>query len=115
MAAMTATAPHLIDGQTPYETARVMHEFGWKPFPLDHPSLPQCAGIGRDHDPKTCDKRGKHPCVAFTTATRTINPKILAMWFSGARNVGIFMGGSGLAVIDEASRAPSPSTRQTTA
>jgi Bifunctional DNA primase/polymerase, N-terminal/AAA domain len=68
-------------------------------FPVDHPSLPKCAGL---HKTVPCDgKRGKHPSVAWAHAA-TCNPKMIATWFEGTtRNVGISCGPSGLVVLDE--------------
>jgi hypothetical protein len=68
-------------------------------FPVDHPSLPKCAGL---HKTVPCDgKRGKHPSVAWGHAA-TRNPKMIATWFEGTtRNVGISCGPSGLVVLDE--------------
>lgn len=68
-------------------------------FPVDHPSLRECAGL---HKTVPCDgKRGKHPSVAWGHAATT-NPKMIATWFEGTtRNVGISCGPSGLVVLDE--------------
>lgn len=72
---------------------------GWHVFPVDHPALPECAGL---HTTTLCDgKRGKHPAVAWGHAATT-NPKMIATWFEGrTRNVGISCGPSGLVVLDE--------------
>ena len=97
------TPPQLTKDMGPHEAALAYAAHGWKVFPIDHPSLPQCAGIGKDHNPlQTCDKRGKCPCVKFSTAA-TSNPKMIDMWWSGdgPRNVGVYMGGSNLLVVDE--------------
>jgi Bifunctional DNA primase/polymerase, N-terminal len=99
------TPPQLVSAdfaeESPYETAHLIAKHGWRAVPLDHPELAQCAGIGRDHDPKTCDSRGKCPCVAFSHAASS-NPKMIDMWWAGRRrNVGIYMSGSGLFVVDE--------------
>jgi hypothetical protein len=70
-------------------------------FPVDHPELPHCAGIGRDHDPQTCRERGKHPAVKFTERSTT-DPQVIAAWFAGSTyNVGVHCGPSGLLVVDE--------------
>lgn len=68
-------------------------------FPVDHPSLPKCAGL---HKTVPCDgKRGKHPSVAWGHAATT-NPKMIATWFEGTtRNAGISCGPSNLVVLDE--------------
>ena len=53
------------------------------------------------HDPRHIDDRGKCPCVKFSTAA-TSNPKMIDTWWSdGPRNVGVYMGGSNLLVVDE--------------
>ena len=70
-------------------------------FPVDHPELDRCAGIGRHHDPATCTERGKHPSVPFTRDAST-DPHQVAAWFTGRpRNVGVACGPSGLLVVDE--------------
>lgn len=76
-------------------------ERGWRPFPVDHPGLPQCASA---HRAKPCDgKRGKHPVGRWSTMTASDQAdKMLAHWFGGdLRNIGIGCKGSGLLVIDE--------------
>ena len=80
---------------SPYDLASQ----GLHVFPVDHPSLPECAGL---HNTSPCDgKRGKHPAVAWGHAATT-NPKMIATWFEGrTRNVGISCGPSGLVVLDE--------------
>jgi energy-coupling factor transporter ATP-binding protein EcfA2 len=95
------TPPQLTKDMGPHEAALTYAAHGWKVFPVDHPSLPQCAGIGKDHDPRHIEDRGKCPCVKFSTAA-TCNPKMIDMWWSsGPRNVGVYMGGSNLLVVDE--------------
>jgi hypothetical protein len=75
---------------------------GWRPFPLDHPALPECVGLHKPEKP--CDgKRGKHPVVAFGSACN-VEPQdgLLETWFArGPRNIGIACGPSGLLVVDE--------------
>ncbi len=93
---------------TMLDHALAFRDRGWRPFPLDHPDLPQCVGL---HGPKNpCptpdrggDKRGKHPCVAYGTAAASEAPdQLLRHWFDKApRNIGIACGPSGLVVIDE--------------
>jgi hypothetical protein len=52
-------------------------------FPADHPELPQCAGIKTaEHDPTTCDKRGKHPVVKWDTGAST-NLHNIHHWWAG--------------------------------
>lgn len=89
---------------TAVEAAAAFVARGWRPFPLDHPDLPRCAGLHRPDKP--CEggpKRGKHPCVAYGTfCASEPNDKTLAHYFGGApRNIGIACGPSGLLVIDE--------------
>jgi Bifunctional DNA primase/polymerase, N-terminal len=95
------TPPQLTRDMGPYEAALAYAAHGWKVFPVDHPTLPRCAGIGRNHDPRHTDDRGKCPCVRFSTAA-TSNPKMIDMsWADGPRNVGVYVGGSNLLVVDE--------------
>lgn len=94
------------DGTAPtttvLDTALSLASRGWHIFPVDHPSLPQCAGLRTAaHDPATCTQRGKHPCVKWTMAATT-EPKMIRSWLSqGPRNLGIHCGKSGLVVLDE--------------
>jgi Bifunctional DNA primase/polymerase, N-terminal/AAA domain len=98
---ISPTAPVITDGMSQMEAALTTAGAGMYVFPVDHPELPHCAGIGQGHNPKTCVERGKHPVVAFSTAA-DINPKMIHMWWTGPpRNVGINCGKSGLVVIDE--------------
>jgi hypothetical protein len=91
----------ITDDMSMPEVALAIAAAGMYVFPVDHPELPQCAGIGQGHNPKTCNERGKHPAVAFTTAADT-NPRMIHMWWAGGpRNIGINVGKSGLVVIDE--------------
>jgi hypothetical protein len=76
---------------------------GWAVFPIDHPSLPKCAGMGKKCREGLCEpeERGKHNVVSHTTGADA-NPKMIAMWWAGKTyNVGISMGKNGLIVIDE--------------
>lgn len=34
---------------------------GWHVFPIDHPDLPRCAGVGSGHDSASCTERGNIP------------------------------------------------------
>lgn len=100
---MTAVEPDLTAG-TAVEAARHYRERGWRPFPLDHPSTPRCSGLHRPERPcEGGERRGKHPCVAYGTATASeATDKTLEWWFgNGPRNIGIACGPSGLLVIDE--------------
>lgn len=92
------------------EIARDIVTRGWRPFPVDSPSLKVCAGTGarcrRDREalgdcPR--EKRGKHPVGGWGTMTSS-EPQdgMLKVWFGReARNVGIGCGPSGLLVLDE--------------
>ena len=100
---MTAAlvVPAITSEMSSLDAALALAAAGMHVFPVDHPGLPQCAGVGKDHDRATCTQRGKHPAVSFTVAA-TSNPKMIAMWFTGApRNIGIHCGPSNLIVIDE--------------
>ncbi|MEU0397969.1 phage/plasmid primase, P4 family [Streptomyces sp. NPDC006208] len=81
--------------ETPVDGALWLVRHGFAVFPVDHPGLEQCAGIGRGHDPATCTDRGKHPSVTFTT--RHVRDEELVRQHFGLerhpRNVGIFVGG----------------------
>jgi hypothetical protein len=101
MTAAELAVPHITYEMSQLDAALALAAGGMYVFPVDHPELPQCAGIGQGHNPKTCNERGKHPAVAFTTAA-DINPKMIHMWWAGPpRNIGINCGKSGLVVIDE--------------
>jgi hypothetical protein len=99
---MSVTVPQITTGMPQLEAALALASAGMYVFPVDHPELPQCAGPKTPgHDPATCEDRGKHPAVAFSTAA-DINPKMIHMWWAGGpRNIGINCGRSGLVVIDE--------------
>lgn len=78
---------------------------GWRPFPVDHPALAQCASAHKS-DGGICDRpaeRGKHPVGHWPTMTAsTQTDATLALWFGdAARNVGIAVKPSGLLVLDE--------------
>lgn len=81
---------------TPLDGALWLVRHGFAVFPVDHPGLTQCAGIGRGHDPQTCADRGKHPAVTFTT--RHVRDEGLVRDHFGLdthpRNVGVFVGGT---------------------
>lgn len=79
---------------------------GWRPFPVDHPELPTCAGMHRPGDPPCPrDKRGKHNAVKFRDSAATLvaqaDPQ-LRVWFGNghSHNVGIACGASGIIVLD---------------
>lgn len=70
-------------------------------FPVDHPSLRECAGWHKPDDP--CDPigRGKHPACRWSEASTT-DPNTAARLFSqGPRNFGIDAGKSRLLMVDE--------------
>jgi hypothetical protein len=84
------------------EVASALARRGMHVFPVDHPELLYCAGVAtRSHNPKTCNQRGKHPAVSFSSESTT-DPLKIAAWFTGSpRNVGIHCGPSKLFVVDE--------------
>ena len=93
----------ITDDTSQPDAALTLAAAGMHVFPVDHPELLKCAGVGDGHRPgdPPCTDRGKHPAVAFSTAADT-NPKMIHMWWAGApRNIGINCGKSGLIVIDE--------------
>ncbi|MDX3578666.1 bifunctional DNA primase/polymerase [Streptomyces sp. FL07-04A] len=61
-------------------------------FAADHPELPQCSGVGRGHDPATCDQRGKHPSVPFTRGHTKDPEEIRRLLTQRPQNVGVFVG-----------------------
>lgn len=92
---------------TALDQATALRDRGWRPFPLDHPDLPNCVGAGHP-DGRRCpagthDKRGKHPVIAWGGATRhPVTDGSIRAWFGrGLRNIGIACKGSGLLVFDE--------------
>lgn len=79
---------------TPLDGALWLIGHGFAVFPVDHPGLNQCAGIGQGHDPATCEQRGKHPAVTFTKR-HARDEDLARQWFGLAqhpRNVGVFVG-----------------------
>ena len=71
-------------------------------FPVDHPELPICAGIGKTHNPfSPHHQRGKHPCVVWGEKATNKEQVIYADWSGGPRNIGIHCVKSGLVVVDE--------------
>jgi hypothetical protein len=70
-------------------------------FPVDHPGLDQCAGVGKDHSPWHPDHRGKHPAVKWDSGASTSKHNIDYWWRDEPRNVAIHCGKSGLLVVDE--------------
>ena len=77
---------------TPLDGALWLVRHGFYTFTADHPATRKCTGIGRAHNPATCDKRGKHPCVAFTRAA-TLDERKIREWFTpGLRNPAVSVG-----------------------
>jgi hypothetical protein len=71
-------------------------------FPLDHPVHKLCQGNSKDHNPFTCDSRGKCPVVSWGERASCKSNVIEAWWGNGRRyNHGIHCGKSGLLVADE--------------
>ncbi|MFH9816175.1 phage/plasmid primase, P4 family [Streptomyces sp. NPDC017230] len=77
---------------TPLDGALWLISHGFAVFPVDHPGLEQCAGIGNGHDPATCEQRGKHPAVAFTKVHTRDEHQVHALLGTQLRNVGVFVG-----------------------
>ncbi|MFI5664625.1 phage/plasmid primase, P4 family [Streptomyces sp. NPDC051684] len=77
---------------TPIDGAMWLIHHGFAVFPVDHPGLDQCAGIGDGHDPATCTQRGKHPAVAFTRTHARDEQQARALFGNQLRNVGIYVG-----------------------
>lgn len=90
----------LPDPSTMLAAAHAFRDRGWRPFPLDHPALSECAS---GHAKVACDgKRGKHPVGGWATMTATEQADgMLERWFREPRNVGIGCRGSGLLVLDD--------------
>ncbi|MEU6339952.1 bifunctional DNA primase/polymerase [Streptomyces sp. NPDC046977] len=91
---------------TPLDGAQWLIRHGFPVFPADHPATRRCTGIGRGHDSATCDKRGKHPTVAFTRAHTLDERKVHETFSRGLRNPAVAVGacsgpgGTQLLVID---------------
>jgi len=77
---------------TPLDGALWLIRHGFAVFPVDHPGLDQCAGIGNGHNPATCEQRGKHPAVPFTRTHARDEPQARALFGTHLRNVGVFVG-----------------------
>ena len=77
---------------TPLDGALWLTRHGFAVFPVDHPGLEQCAGIGDGHDPRTCTQRGKHPAVAFTRNHARTEQQAHALFTGQLRNVGVAVG-----------------------
>ncbi|WP_112469437.1 phage/plasmid primase, P4 family [Streptomyces triticisoli] len=91
---------------TPLDGALWLTRHGFAVFPVDHPGLDQCVGIGQGHDPATCTHRGKHPTVAFTRTHASDEHQVHALFRGQLRNVGVAVGactgpdGAQLLVVD---------------
>ncbi|MFH9977913.1 phage/plasmid primase, P4 family [Streptomyces sp. NPDC017179] len=91
---------------TPLDGALWLIRHGFAVFPVDHPGLDQCAGIGNGHNPATCTHRGKHPAVAFTRTHACDEHQVHALFGTRLRNVGVAVGattgpdGAQLLVVD---------------
>ncbi|MFD6025670.1 phage/plasmid primase, P4 family [Streptomyces griseoluteus] len=77
---------------TPLDGALWLIEHGFAVFPVDHPGLERCAGIGLGHDPATCEQRGKHPAVPFTRSHARTEDDVRRLFGSQLRNVGVAVG-----------------------
>lgn len=77
---------------TPVAGGVWLAEHRFASFPADHPELVQCSGIGKGHDPATCDQRGKHPSVPFTRDHTTDPGKIRRVLAERPQNVGVSVG-----------------------
>ncbi|WP_416983517.1 DUF3987 domain-containing protein [Streptomyces sp. T028] len=80
------------DLSTPVGGGVWLAERRFEAFAVDHPELPQCSGIGRGHDPSTCEQRGKHPSVPFTRDHTTDAQKIRRLLTERPQNVGVYVG-----------------------
>lgn len=91
---------------TPTDGVMWLIRHGFAVFPVDHPGLEQCAGIGRGHDPAACEQRGKHPTVAFTRTHARDEDQARALFGTQLRNIGVAVGactgpdGAQLLVVD---------------
>jgi hypothetical protein len=93
--------PHITDDMSQPDAALALAAAGMYVFPVDHPELAQCAGIGQGHNPKTCNQRGKCPVIKWGSGASISEHNIRYWWSGNPRNIGIHCGMSGLVVIDE--------------
>jgi hypothetical protein len=65
--------PQITDNTPEVDAALALAAAGIYVFPVDHPELSICAGVGKHHDPfdGPDHQRGKHPCVAFSEKATT--------------------------------------------
>ncbi|MET9099592.1 bifunctional DNA primase/polymerase [Streptomyces antibioticus] len=87
------TAEQQTAAGTPLDGALWLAQREFAVFLADHPELPQCSGVGRGHDPATCDQRGKHPSVPFTRGHTTDAEQIRRQLTQRPQNIGVFVGG----------------------
>ncbi|MFE2300817.1 DUF3987 domain-containing protein [Streptomyces sp. NPDC059445] len=89
---MTDELEPTADPSTPVSGGVWLTEHRFASFPVDHPALAQCSGIGKGHDPATCDQRGKHCSVSFTRE-HTLDPtEIRRLLTERPQNVGVSIG-----------------------
>jgi Bifunctional DNA primase/polymerase, N-terminal len=95
--------PQITDNTPEVDAALALAAAGIYVFPVDHPELSICTGVGKHHDPfdGPDHQRGKYSCVAFSEKATTKEQVIRAHWSQGPRNIGINCGKSGLVVVDE--------------
>jgi hypothetical protein len=76
---------------------------GMHVFPVDHPTLPKCAGLMHKRDAAPCEtkNRGKHPTVKWGAYATTDRATIIRDFSGAPRNIGIACKPSGLLVVDE--------------
>lgn len=104
---MTATDPISDTAEQQREYAiQLAARFAFHVFPVDHPHAgTRCRGVKtRDHDPDTCDERGKHPtCKWSQWSTTDVEQLTTRHYFGGGepRNIAIDCGKSRLLVLDE--------------
>jgi hypothetical protein len=101
--AAVIAVPQITDNTSEVDAALALASAGIYVFPIDHPELSICAGVGKYHDPfdSPDHQRGKHPCVAFSEKATIKEQVIRAYWSQGPRNIGINCGKSNPVVIDE--------------
>ncbi|MGW1617758.1 DUF3987 domain-containing protein [Streptomyces sp. NPDC002172] len=89
---MTNETEPTADLSTPVDGGVWLAEHRFASFPVDHPELVQCSGIGKGHDPATCAQRGKHPSVPFTREHTTDPERIRRLLAERPQNVGVAVG-----------------------
>jgi hypothetical protein len=97
-----AEMPEITGNMSTEGVARALGAAGIYVFPVDHPGLNLCAGIGKGHDPFSPNHpRGKHPTIPWGDKATAKDGVISAHFYGQQRNIGIHCGKSGLLVIDE--------------